>query len=134
MIFLLKLLHNRIEFNLLTVPCGFQVCEEQRCQAEVFPLAMNYLDRFLSVYPIKKNELQLLGTTCLFLSSKLRETRPLAAEVLVYYTDNSVTLHDLKVGEHEITNYIHLWKHISNISQIFNIPGIYIGMNFACSL
>jgi hypothetical protein len=86
---------------------GLQVCEEQRCQAEVFPLAMNYLDRFLSVYPIKKNELQLLGTTCLFLSSKLRETRPLAAEVLVYYTDNSVTMHDLKVCEHKINN-LHL--------------------------
>ena len=76
----------------------FQVCEDQKCQEEVFPLAMNYMDRFLSVCPIRKNQLQLLGTACLLLSSKLRETRPLAAEALVYFTDNSISIDDLWVS------------------------------------
>ncbi|XP_074107918.1 cyclin D [Cotesia typhae] len=72
-----------------------EVCEERKCQEEVFPLSMNYLDRFLSICPIRKTQLQLLGTACLLLASKLRETRPLTAELLVYYTDNSITLDDL---------------------------------------
>ncbi|XP_035742866.1 G1/S-specific cyclin-D2-like, partial [Vespa mandarinia] len=76
-----------------------EVCEEQKCQEEVFPLSMNYVDRFLSICPIRKSQLQLLGTTCLLLASKLREASPLTAEVLVFYTDNSVTLDDLWVSE-----------------------------------
>ncbi|XP_068984870.1 G1/S-specific cyclin-D2 isoform X2 [Bombus flavifrons] len=72
-----------------------EVCEEQKCQDEVFPLSMNYVDRFLSICPIRKSQLQLLGTACLLLASKLREPSPLTAEALVFYTDNSVTLDDL---------------------------------------
>nr|CAD7256981.1 unnamed protein product [Timema shepardi] len=74
-----------------------QVCEEQKCQEEVFSLAANYLDRFLSVRTIKKTQLQLLGCACLLLSSKLREPRPLSAQLLVFYTDNSISTRDLWV-------------------------------------
>ena len=75
-----------------------QVCEEQKCQEEVFPLAMNYVDRFLSVCPIRKSQLQLLGTACLLLSSKLRQPHGLATEDLVFYTDNSISIDDLSVS------------------------------------
>ncbi|CAG9854151.1 unnamed protein product [Phyllotreta striolata] len=68
-----------------------EVCEEQKCQDEVFTLAMNCMDRFLMCCSIMKNQLQLLGTTCMLLASKLRESQPLASEILVYYTDHSVT-------------------------------------------
>lgn len=76
----------------------FQVCEEQKCQDEVFPLSMNYMDRFLSVCSIRKNQLQLLGTACMLLASKLREPKPLIADTLVFYTDNSISLQDLWVS------------------------------------
>ena len=80
--------------------CLSQVCEEQRCQDDVFPLAMNLLDRFLSVTNVKKDHLQLLGAVCLFVASKLRESRPLTAEILVQCADNSITVTDVIVSIH----------------------------------
>lgn len=78
------------------------MCDEQNCEEEVFPLAMNYLDRFLCVLEIKKSRLQLLGASCMFLASKLRDSRPLTAEKLVIYTDNSITLDELMVNQNQI--------------------------------
>ncbi|CAM1318521.1 CCND3 (predicted) [Pycnogonum litorale] len=71
------------------------VCEEEMCQDDVLPLAMNFMDRFLRVLVIKRTQLQLLGSVCLFLSSKLKESRPLSAEKIIAYTDYSITMDDL---------------------------------------
>lgn len=97
-----------------------QVCEEQQCEEEVFPLAMNYIDRFMSVVDIPRTRLQLLGAVSMFLASKLKETNPLTAEKLVVYTDNSVTLEDLMVC---IGSIIHLsyHQHLSEIDTTFQI-------------
>lgn len=77
---------------------SLQVCEEQRCQDDVFLLSMNYLYRFLAITNIKKNQLQLLGAACMLVASKLRESRPLSAETLVFYTDHSITVGMLTVS------------------------------------
>jgi len=85
-------------YKMLCVIFVAQVCEEQKCQEDIFPLAVNYMDRFLSVNPINKNHLQLLGTTCLLVSSKLRESDCLSVDLLVLYTDNTITSEELLVS------------------------------------
>lgn len=85
----------------------FQVCEENKCQEEVFILAMNYMDRFLASTPIPRTQLQMLASACLLIASKLREpsVRGLPAEILVFYTDNSVTRRDLIVSKYTNVKY-----------------------------
>ncbi|KAH3898113.1 G1/S-specific cyclin-D2-like [Dreissena polymorpha] len=68
-----------------------EVCDEQACEEEVFPLSMNYLDRFLSVCDISRTRLQLLGACSMFVASKLKDTSPISAERLVIYTDHSIS-------------------------------------------
>ena len=75
------------------------VTSEQGCQPDVFPLAVNYLDRVLSRVAIKKSQFQLLAATCLFLASKLKETVPLPAEKLVVFADFSVTVEEITVNK-----------------------------------
>lgn len=75
-----------------------QVSDTELCRAEVFPHAMHLLDRFLSKKMVQKNHLQLLGTVCLLLASKMRLTRPLTVEKLRMYTDYSVNCQEILVS------------------------------------
>ncbi|OCT73227.1 G1/S-specific cyclin-D1 [Xenopus laevis] len=81
-----------------------EVCEDQKCGEDVFPLAVNCLDRFLSLVPVEKRRLQLLGSTCLFLASKLRETTPMTAESLCMYSDYCFTDKELLAMELLVLN------------------------------
>ncbi len=76
-----------------------QVCQELQCQPEVFALAMNYLDRFLARCRVRKGSLQLLGSVCLLIASKFKETCPILGERLIFYSDFSIRSEELKVGE-----------------------------------
>ena len=71
--------------------------EEQRCEEEVFPLSVIYLDQVVSVLPVGKTRLQLIACACMFIASKFRETNHLSSKVLVMYTDCSITVDQLLV-------------------------------------
>lgn len=72
-----------------------EVCKNQSREEDVFVIAINILDRFLSVQTIGKRHLQLLGTVCMFIAAKLRSAVQFSAETLVIYTANSITIEDL---------------------------------------
>ena len=76
-----------------------EVCQEMGCPPPVFCLAVRLMDRFLANTRIVKNQLQLLGATCLFLASKFKETAPIPGDRLVMYTDFSITIEELREWE-----------------------------------
>ncbi|XP_043535192.1 G1/S-specific cyclin-D1-like [Chiloscyllium plagiosum] len=84
-----------------------EVCEEEGCEKEVFPLAISYLDRFLSAVPLEKSRLQLLGSACLLLASKLRETQPLSINSVCAYTAHSSRPGELRTMELLLLNKLH---------------------------
>lgn len=95
-----------------------EVCEEEEREEELFPLAMNYLDRVLSLTLIRKTQLQLVSSVCLLIASKVRESIAIEADKLVRYTDYSVTLDDITEWE---TLVLHLlrWETGSIIAHDF---------------
>lgn len=76
-----------------------EVCEAERCQPEIFCLAMNYMDRFLCFVKIGQNQLQLLGSVCLLVACKVRQHTPLPALKLVEYSDFNLDLTDIMEWE-----------------------------------
>lgn len=76
-----------------------EVCEEQQCEEQVFPLAVSYMDRFLAQRAISRQQLQLLAATAMLLASKFRQCHPLSVDLLCAYTDNSVHPHEVRQWE-----------------------------------
>ena len=74
------------------------VCEEEAAAPELFCLAVQVLDEALARIPLKGAQLQLLAASCLLVSWKVRECRPISAVKIVKYTNYSVQLETLLVS------------------------------------
>jgi len=77
-----------------------EVCEAEHCQPEIFCLAINYLDRFLSLCKIAQSQLQLLASVCLLVACKVRGHVTLPASKLVEYSDFNLDV--LNIMEWEV--------------------------------
>ncbi|XP_035788125.1 G1/S-specific cyclin-D2-like [Anopheles albimanus] len=76
-----------------------EVCDEQKCEEQTFPLAVNFFDRFLCALRIDRYHLQLLGCCALLLASKIRQCQPLTVDVLSAYTDHAVSPDQIRSWE-----------------------------------
>nr|CAH7752674.1 unnamed protein product [Callosobruchus chinensis] len=82
-----------------------EVCEVYRLRRVTYYLSVDYFDRFLSIRPdVPKNQLQLVGVTCLFLASKLEEVYPPKLSEFSYVCDGACTPDDILACELLILN------------------------------
>lgn len=102
------------------------VCWAEKLHRETFHLAIDYADRVLSRGPakgllIQMHQLQLLGTTALFIAAKYEEIYPPKVDDIVSYTDRACTVGQvrglevimLKVLEWELNVITPLhWTHL----------------------
>jgi len=66
-----------------------EVSEEYKLQNETLYLAVNYVDRFLSIMSVQRAKLQLVGTACMFIAAKYEEIYPPDVGEFVYITDDT---------------------------------------------
>jgi len=66
-----------------------EVTDEYKLADETLFLAVNFIDRFLSVMSIGRQSFQLLGSASLFISAKYEEIYPPDINEFVYITDDS---------------------------------------------
>lgn len=72
-----------------------EVSEEYKLGADTLYQAVNYLDRFLSLYATRRSQLQLIGVTCLWISAKYEEIYPPNLSDFCFITDNTYSKEQL---------------------------------------
>ncbi len=76
------------------------VCQEYSLGRETFHLAINCVDRYMSlVHNLRDTDVQLIGATCLFITSKLDEIHAPKCQDFANITDGAVLLHQLHETE-----------------------------------
>eukprot|EP00967_Tisochrysis_lutea_P127106 scaffold215782_cov15-Tisochrysis_lutea.AAC.1 len=68
-----------------------EVAEEYKLCADTLYLSVNYIDRFLSIHPVQRSNLQLVGIACMWIASKYEEIYPPNVNDFCYITDNTYT-------------------------------------------
>lgn len=82
-----------------------EVCEVYHLRRVTYYLTVDYFDRFLSIRPdVPKNQLQLVGVTCLFLAAKLEEIYPPRLTEFSYVCDGACSPEEILSCELLILN------------------------------
>ncbi|KAG6761339.1 hypothetical protein POTOM_034554 [Populus tomentosa] len=68
-----------------------EVAEEYKLVSDTLYLTVSYIDRFLSSQALSRNNLQLLGVSCMLIASKYEEISPPQVESFCHITDNTYT-------------------------------------------
>uniref|UniRef100_A0A7S0S2Q9 Cyclin N-terminal domain-containing protein n=1 Tax=Chlamydomonas leiostraca TaxID=1034604 RepID=A0A7S0S2Q9_9CHLO len=76
-----------------------EVAQEWSLCGDTLFLAVNLVDRFLSVRAVPRTDLQLVGAACLWVACKYEELSPPTASDFVYITDDTYTKEQVVVME-----------------------------------
>uniref|UniRef100_A0A0R0K3P9 B-like cyclin n=1 Tax=Glycine max TaxID=3847 RepID=A0A0R0K3P9_SOYBN len=76
-----------------------EVAEEYKLLPDTLHLSVSYIDRFLSVSPVSKSRLQLLGVSSMLIAAKYEEVDPPRVDAFCNITDN--TYHKAEVVKME---------------------------------
>lgn len=69
-----------------------EVCEVYKLRRVTYYLAVDYIDRYLTIKPdVPKTQLQLVGVSCLFMAAKLEEIYPPRLSEFSYVCDGACT-------------------------------------------
>ncbi len=68
-----------------------EVSEEYKLCADTLYQTVNYIDRFLSLHVVQRNQLQLVGVGCMWVAAKYEEIYPPNVADFCYITDNTYT-------------------------------------------
>ncbi|PNY17066.1 cyclin-a3-1-like protein [Trifolium pratense] len=79
-----------------------EVADEYKLLPETLHLSISYIDRFLSIQPVKRSNFQLLGVTSMLIASKYEEITPPKAVDFCEITDNSYDLEEVIKMEADI--------------------------------
>nr|XP_043615743.1 cyclin-A1-1-like [Erigeron canadensis] len=83
-----------------------EVAIEYKLLPETLFLAVNYIDRYLSVIPIDRERLQLLGVTCMMIDAKYEEISAPHVEDFCYITDNTYSQNEVLQMEFSVLHYL----------------------------
>lgn len=101
-----KYLHSELNASMraILVDWMIEVCHDYNLKRDTLYEAVNILDRFLTKKAklISKENLQLIGAICLFISSKKEEIQPLKIENLISLCANSFSKKDIEEMEFNI--------------------------------
>lgn len=83
-----------------------EVAEEYKLLSDTLYLSISYIDRFLSVNPLNRQRLQLLGVSSMLIASKYEEIKPPKVGDFCYITDNTYSKKEVVKMEADILGYL----------------------------
>lgn len=81
-----------------------EISEEYALCSQTLFLCVNYVDRFLSVYPVDRAKLQLLGVSSLLLAAKYWEVRAPSIDEFIYISDATYSREQVLAMEGALLN------------------------------
>ncbi|XP_076051182.1 cyclin E isoform X2 [Oratosquilla oratoria] len=73
-----------------------EVCEVYKLHRETYYLSVDFIDRYLAACEnVPKQQLQLIGITCLFIAAKIEEIYPPKLSDFAFVTDSACTEHEI---------------------------------------
>uniref|UniRef100_A0A7S0URM8 Cyclin N-terminal domain-containing protein n=1 Tax=Polytomella parva TaxID=51329 RepID=A0A7S0URM8_9CHLO len=88
--------------RLILVDWLVEVSEEFKLSCDTLFQSINYFDRYLSVFKVSRNQLQLVGITSMWVASKFEEVYPPTASEFSYITDYTYRKEELIKMEESI--------------------------------